>query len=310
MRKSSYLEILPRVTLNEWKFIRSLTSAWSLRDIARKSRLPVSTVYRILHRFYKKGHVYFILDHRKVNLITLILILPCQSVKKAPPFTVSVRRIYNFGTYTLVTALIPPPLIEKYIDQFNVEPLITVRGYDYLRWSPLSELSTYDPVLRVIKPVFDFEKVRKHYNYLVEPWNRGLVAPDVYDLVLIQGRLRDPFARPVKIYREARRRDLSLLKVSEQVLSYHFNKHVKTMWKGNTAIVFNDVRIVPVRIFYFEGRDAPVFARILSQLPGFYAAIIDVKGSIVVGQPPYYYDEYIMRGAEGFDVEMPFSYFI
>ena len=114
----------------------------------------------------------------------------------------------------------------------------------------------------------------------------------------------------MRIYKEARKRDPSLPQTSEQVLSYHFTKHVKAMWKGNTAIVFNDMKLVPVRIFYFEGKDAPTFARILCQLPGSFTARINVDKALVIGQFPCSYDEYIVSEAEHFDIEMPFSYFV
>jgi len=132
----------------------------------------------------------------------------------------------------------------------------------------------------------------------------------VYDLVLLFGRMRDPFARPLKIYREARLVwDPSLPEASEQVLSYHFTRHLKAMWRGNTAIVFADMERVPVRIFYFEGRDAPLFARILCQLPGAFTAMVDSGKALVVAQFPCSYDEHIMREADGFKVEMPY-YFV
>jgi len=214
------------------------------------------------------------------------------------------------GCYTLVTALIPPPLVDKYINCLNVEPLLAVKGYEYIRWTPLSPLSRYNPEKKSILPIFDFESVKGLYNYSVERWNRGLLAPDVYDLVLLWGRIRKPFARPLKIYKEAKEKwDPSLPEISEQALSYHFTKHLKAMWRGNTAIVLSDMRTVPVRIFYFEGRDAPLFARVLCQLPGAFFATIDSGKALVVAQFPSSYDEHIMREAESFEIEMPY-YFV
>ena len=82
------------------------------------------------------------------------------------------------------------------------------------------------------------------------------------------------------------------------------------MWRGNTALIFADMRIVPIRIYYFEGRDAPLYARLLCQLPGAFSATIDVNKAVVIAQFLCYYDEHIMCEAEGFRVEMPYGYFV
>jgi len=310
MIKNHYLEILPRIKPNEWKFMVSVTRAWTLRDVARISGLSVSTVHRILQKFYEKGSLYFLLDLKKANLLLLALIFPKLDIKEVPPFTVSIREVYNIGTYTLITALVPPPLVEKYIGWFNKEPVLVIRGYEYLRWRPDGGLSKYSAQFERVLPIFNFEVVRKRYSYPVERWSRGFTAPDIYDLILIHGRMRNPLARPMEIYKEVKARDPCLPKISEQLLSYHFTRHVKSMWKGNTAIVFSSMELVPVRIFYFEGKDAPIFARILCQLPGAYTARIDVNKSLVIGQFPCKYDEYILREAETFEIEMPFKYFV
>lgn len=308
--KEGFAELLPRVKQNEWKFMKAATKAWSLREAARISGLSISTLHRMLYNFRRKGQFKFLIDLKKTNLLMLAAIFPKLNIRRAPPFTTTVRDVYNVGSYTLIVALVPPPLVRKYIDYFESEPLIVVEGYEYLRWSPLSPLSKYDPQTGAILPEFDFERVRRLYEYPVEKWDNGLKAPDVYDLVLLQGRMRNPFARPLTIYKEARKKDPSLPEVSEQVLSYHFTRHVKAIWRGNTALVFANMKIIPVRLLYFEGKDAPVFARILCQLPGAFSAIIDVDKALVVGQFPCNYDEYIMREAEGFDVEMPYGCFI
>ena len=179
-----------------------------------------------------------------------------------------------------------------------------------MRWSPLSPLARYCAETKSIIPVFDFEPVVKQYDYPVEVWSNSYRAPDVYDLILLQGRIRHPFARPLAIYKEMKKIDPTIPNTSEQVLSYHFNKHVKTVWKGNTALIFVDTRLVPIRIYYFEGKDAPLFARILCQLPGAFSATIDIDKAIVIAQYPCIYEAYIMQEAETFSIEMPHGYFI
>ena len=298
-----------KVMPNEWRTMVALTRAWTLREVARISGLPVSTVHRILRRLYSKGLVYFMVDMRKVNLLPMVAVFPKHRVDRAPPFTVSVREVYNMGTHVLVTGLVPPPFTNDYLAWFDREPVVAVRGYEYVRWSPLSPLSRYDPGLRALVPVFELEGAIEACRGPVERWDRGLAAPDVYDLVLLQGRMRNPFARPLKTYAEARARDPSLPEASEQVLSYHFTRHLKAMWRGNTAIVFADMRMVPVRVFYFEGKDAPALARALCMLPGAFGAVVEPRRALLIAQFPCSYDEHVMRAADGLDVEMPY-YFV
>ncbi len=310
VRKSDYLGGLPRITPTEWRFMNAVTRAWSLREVSRISGLSVSTVHRVLKRFYAKGRIYFMVDYKRLNLLPLCAIFPRLDVNEMPPFTVAVRTLYNFGEYTLVTALVPPPFVDKYLASFDKEPIVVVRGYERLSWRPDGGLTKYSPEKELLEPVFDFEGARKRFMYPVEKWEGSLKAPDIYDLVLLQGRLKNAFARPVKIYREARKRTPELPPASEQVLSYHFNRHLKPIWKGNSAVVYADMKQIPMKIFYFEGRDAAVFARILCQLPGFYSAIIEGRKAMLSGQPPSSYEEAIMREAGSFDVEMPLGYFV
>lgn len=298
-------ELLPKISEREWRVLKAATRAWSIRELSRLSGLPLSTVYRILKRFTEKGKFKFLIDFKKANLLPLIAVFPKLKIRVAPPFTRAVRVVYSMGSYTFVSALVPPPFIEKYLNSFSAEPIFVVKGYEYIMWSPLSPLTEYSVELKKPIPIFDFESLVKQYDYLVEPWSNGYRAPDIYDLVLLQGRVRNPFARPLTIYSEARRLDPSLPAVSEQVLSYHFNKHVKAMWRGNTALIYADTRVLPIKVYYFEGRDAPLFARLLCQLPGAFSAIIDIDRAAVIAQYPCIYEAYIMREAEYFKVEMP-----
>ena len=309
--KLDFTSLLPKISLNEWKVMKAVTRAWSLRDVARISRLPVSTVHNILSNFREKGRLQFLFDQKKTNLLVLVVIFPKFKTNTVPPFTRAIRVVYNMGSYILVSALIPPAFVEKYLSYFDSEPLVVVRGYEHIRWNPMSPLTKYNPATNTLMPLFNFEPLVKQYNYPVKSWNNGYRAPDIYDLVLLQGRIRNPFARPLAIYREAKELfDPNLPDVSEQVLSYHFNRHVKAVWKGNTALVFTDMRLIPVKIYYFEGKDAPLFARILCQLPGALSATIDVDKAVVIAQYPCYYEAYIMQEAEYFKVEMPCPPFI
>ena len=196
---------LLKVSETEWKFIKAATKAWTLREANRLSQLPISTVHRVLRNFYRKGQLKFLVDLRKANLLPLIAVFPRLEIRVAPPFTRAVRVVYNMGSHILVSALVPPPFVKKYLSYFDTEPLFVVKGYEYTVWSPLSPLTEYSPETRSLLPVFNFEPVAELYDYLVKLWSNSYRAPDIYDLVLLQGRMRNPFARPLAIYCEAKK---------------------------------------------------------------------------------------------------------
>lgn len=64
---------------------------------------------------------------------------------------------------------------------------------------------------------------------------------------------------------------------------------------------------MPFRVFYFEGNEAHIVARILINLPMFMTALIDTKNSLVVGQPPGYIYEKLYKIISMFDIEMPLN---
>ena len=95
--------------------MKAVTRAWTLHEVAKISSLPVSTVHRMLSNFRVKGRLHFLFNLKKANLLVLLAIFPKLNIKVASPFTRAVRDVYNMGSYTLVTALIPPPFVKKYL---------------------------------------------------------------------------------------------------------------------------------------------------------------------------------------------------
>ena len=82
------------------------------------------------------------------------------------------------------------------------------------------------------------------------------------------------------------------------------------MWKGNTAPIYSGMRLTLVKIYYFEEKDAPLYTRILCQLPGAFSAIIELGKAILVAQFSCSYEKHIMRQADTYDIGMPRRYYI
>ncbi|RLE75713.1 MAG: hypothetical protein DRJ56_05285, partial [Thermoprotei archaeon] len=51
-------------------------------------------------------------------------------------------------------------------------------------------------------------------------------------------------------------------------------------------------------------KDAPALARALCMLPGAFGAVVEPRRALLIAQFPCSYDEHVMRGVEGLDVEL------
>ena len=139
----------------------------------------------------------------------------------------------------------------------------------------------------------------------VKEWSYSYNAPDPIDLAIILGKQKHPYKSLLSIIRRVRKYDSNFPILSKQVLSYHYKKHVLKYWVYNTVNLYLDSAYVPFRLFYFEGPEAHIVARILVRFPSFYRALIDKEKAIVFGQPTGYILENIYKIISMFDIETP-----
>ena len=302
------VECLEVIKLNkvEWKILNEITYSWTIRELSRKTNLPFSTLYRYLKSLRAKGSIIFQPDYRKMNLLPTCMLIPDTPLKEVPTFTFSLRKVYGLKPYILITALLPPSFINKYLNSLDADILFIVRGYEYLRWQLNTGFTLYFPNEGLLLPVFDnVIHFIKEASRPIEKWEESLDSPDVIDLAIIQKKMRDPFIRAKDAIEQARKVDPTFPRITKQAISYHVKKHVKNMWLGNTIHFFFDTSHVPMRIYYFEGKDAAAVARTLVNIPGFFNAVIDDDKSLVVGQPPCHIHENIHKLFSMFDIDMP-----
>ncbi|RLE63781.1 MAG: hypothetical protein DRJ38_06750 [Thermoprotei archaeon] len=298
------------ITSKEWQILNAIRYSWTVRELARKAELPYSTAWRILNSIGKKGKVYFMPNYKNMNLLPLAVITKKDvRITEVSSYTVSIREIYGLKTKRkLIYALIPSPYVNKFIDTLGLDDIIVVRGYEYIRWTANSGFFVYVPNVGVLMPVYgNIEETLPKYAYPVEKYE-GLKAPDKIDLAIIQGKMRDAFMTPSNAIKHAIRVDPSFPRISKQLISYHALKHVKARyWRGNTINFFYPMDKIPIRIWYFKGRDAPIISRILVSIPSFFTATIDVEDALVIGQPPCYMLEDLYKWIFTLfeDVEMP-----
>jgi len=296
-----------RLTKKEWYFIKAAQHSESLADIAKQLRMPYATIYKIYKVLKSKASFNYVVNYKKMNLIHITLFFDgYQALETIHKLSISLRRIYGTKPYIMVSAFVPYIFKDDYIDSFERKPVKVIYGYEVHKWRPDSCFSLYWEESNTIIPIFNV--FSENYNKFSKPVTiNGYThyAPDKIDTAIILRKQQYPFESLVKSIRYIRRYDPNFPILSKQVLSYHYKRHVRRFWRYNSVIPLYDSSLVPFRVFYFEGREAPVLARILINLPMFYLATIDVDKAVLIGQPPCHTFENIYRIISTFDVEMP-----
>ncbi len=289
----------------EWRILNSIRGAWTIRELARLSGVPYSTVNKVLERFRRIAHFKFRAKYRDMGLLPLHVF--AEGDGQPPPYTLMKSRLHGAHSITLYTALVPVALVDTYLESLEDEPLAVVRGYELRHWEPSPRFNVYSD--GVLRPRYGFYEDVAIYSAPVEPYSETPRPPDKVDLMIISMKMADPFMRPSTIMEHALEMDSSLPRLSSQTLSYHTVHHVKErLWDGNAAcLCLERAWKVPRRVFYIEGERAPLAARMLVNLPGFSYAALDVGKAIVVGYPLCGYFEEIYRLFTGLGVKMPFG---
>jgi len=185
----------------------------------------------------------------------------------------------------LYTALLPADegTMERWMAHFE-ERAIIVRGLERRFWSPSSVATTYEGgfIYGDTDAIKKLEEVKRESSSRISIANESKL--DVVDLLIYGMKAKWPFSSLREI-EHASEKYLGK-RISHQLLSWHFRKHVLRLWTGNRVWLYTDLDQVPYRVIYLEGRDAPAVARALVQLPWFHTAYIDMDRALVSGQPP------------------------
>lgn len=289
----------------EWSVIHNIPYSLRISEIAGKAELPYSTTYKILEALRQRGKISFIPSYWSMGLLPIAVIVRGDlSSRKPPPYTLSVRRLFGHHRYTLFTAVVPREMVDRYLRSLEGDRVALVRGFELAMWLPSSRLTLYSADFGTMIPAYSYI-----YGELLEN-TRPVRMPkfggeklDWLDVAIIVKKMDYAFTKLTEV--KAFLEKSYGVKVSKQVLSYHFKNHVVRHWVHNTVSLYLDMRLVPFRIFMLEGPAAPAVARTLTKIPYFYTAYIDVDKAIVVGQPPCSMHEELYEMLSSVDVEMP-----
>jgi len=247
------------------------------------------------------------LNYQKLGLIPTFVILDSKEYEgdSLPPYTISIRRIYLPEPAILIIGLVPFEHIDNYISTLPGRKRDIIKGYEYQRWIYDDNLIQVERISKgiILKPIENFEDRMYHFfGPVFQPQKQR--PPHWVELVIMFGKQIDPFIPLTKAYRLALKYDSSLPRISKQSLSYHNQIIKRKYWLGNRATIFRPMNLTPVSAFIVKGKYAPVFARILVRMPGFFSAMIEQDKAVIIGQPDCGYIETIYRNAYSFNLEI------
>lgn len=295
-----------RLSSSEWKVIKAIPDAIKIQDISRKTGLPYTSVHSIVERLKSRIAMRFSINFRRIGLIPISVLLPFDSIKKVStekiPYTYTVREVVGTRRYVFCSAIVPERHLEDYLDVLPEDPIIIIKALEECNWTP--EVSRLSKFINN-KLVMDFRNI---YDVLIDnsyeiPEEEGRVRLDDLDLFIYEHKNIYAFTKLSEIQRKIKRKPAPSL----QLLGYHFKSHLLPLWRGNIVRLYLDMRITPMRIFFFRGRDSPMLARTLVETPYFLTAHIDYERACVTGQPPCVVHEQIYELISGLNVEMPFG---
>lgn len=261
--------------------IKAVETSLTVTGVSQKSNLSIYTVSRVLSEIKQgvKGiAIRFEVELERAGIISVATISK-RNIEKLP-FLQSFRVLRLLGRKLyLYTALLPgEKAIDEWLSNFE-EGALTVRSLERRFWSPSSPATVHDG--KFVHGDLDHVTASERDPPKLPKMDTVM---DEIDVLLYWGKSKWPYTSLREIADESER--YLGRKVSHQLLSWHFRNHLLKLWSGNRIRLYADLNMVPYRLLYLEGRDAPAVARALTQLPWFHTAYIDLDRAIVSGQPP------------------------
>ena len=274
----------------EEKIVRNLTSARSLRELARLSETSLSTVQYVLQRLTKRGEIRWIPRHSFFGLIKVGMVfdieetLPTLSEEALPNGVAATYELLGLGRrYLFVSGVFPRKLLDKALRK--VEGILNLKlGEKVLA----REYIVRYPGIRTLRGDADEKQLKNLLERSRIPLRESEPprVPDKIDLMLLAGKETfGPFIRLNEIYRKLGKQ-AGLVNISRQVLSYHYKHHVLPGWLYNTFIEYLPTSEIPLRLIILKGRDAPALARALMRIEHALEAYIDRYSALVIAQYP------------------------
>jgi len=294
------------------KVIFHLSYAKTIRELARLTKIPPTTVQNILAKLTKIGKIKFVPDYSYFGLINLAVIVqsnyPIQ-LRKSIIGTKAVREFRGIGfKATVIRALVPYVLKQKYLEELkntiDGDIIAVVESKEYISWKPDEDIMVYldfnrlTPVIDKLFKILEQEKTPPQYR----PNNK---TPDEIDLKILAGKLAwGPYIRPYTIIKKLNTLENKPIP-PKQTISYHYINHVLKGWKYNTYHIYYPSNKIPFMALYLKGPEAPALARALMTFPVSFYAYIDTDQAYLSVQYPCHILNDIFNLTSAANVEAP-----
>ena len=277
-----------KLTLSEYKIIKAIPKALTLKEIADTTGYSLPYVSRKIKQLYFNKAVlfYFKPDFLKMGLVPTIIILPYKRRiierfrRNEYIYTLSLSHIANgIDDYLLIYAAPPAQYVEEYIYSLPAKPIAYYTDLDTYYWRPdktrLTIFKRKDLSTNWDRLYNEYENRKKNIEDITN--KRERVRLDNIDLFIL-AKLRKNLFTPISKIGE-------MLGISQQLASYHFRKHVLRTWDHNVVKILFDVKKVLVKIHKFVFRnyvDAYAFANTISQSPYNIVVFMSTKEPLII----------------------------
>jgi len=286
--------------MNRLEILSVLATSLSLRQAARRLKIPHSTLARIVRKLEERGRFKALFNYAALGLVPSIIIaewspLPSRIIEG----TVSIREGYSPGSRVLlIVSLTPYTLLDSYyiprLKEMGVTPYVVIRGLEYIKWNPSTAPVTYIEQYQKLKkgyfngifiPIYaELEKRVFSENNPPRKLNYSQRAPDPYDLALIFNSWINSPWKPKRIPIHALKDGLK--PIDAKRISDHWRKHLLPYWLYNTYTPFLDLSRIPLRVLVLSGKDSYGVARALASIPYTYSSFIDINKVAIILQAP------------------------
>jgi len=272
--------IIIRISESEYGILKNIPKALHYTEVAEKAGFTVAYVSVKIKDLMNKARITFIPDYWKMGLIPSFMLFEDKGYSVEyfeKPYVMSIGKIIGEKEYFFVKAVIPEEHLKTYIDIFREKPVFHEIGLVEFHWNPASPLVVYSREGFDAK-LEDFTKVFEKELEQVEIFTVSKrVSLDELDLYIIKEKMRDPFKSLTSMGKSVEK--------SQQLVSYHFHKHVFPLWKYNAVTLYQDYKSNPLGLYFFEfpdARTAKGFARALTYLPYTYITFLSTSRPLVI----------------------------
>ena len=264
-----------RFTKSEYEILKAMVTSLSYAEVARKTGFTIPYISRKVRDLYSRVYLSAWFDYRAMGLTQVFI--EARYDKKVvealaeiqPPYILSASHMFRGKRDSLLLySLLPEPYVDKVVEAMPLEDKEVLVPLIYFRWRPDEAMLTRFAEGRIVG---DVERIPEAYaSVRVEEKVSTLrVLPDEIDLAIFSKLLQNPYANLIDVARA--------LGVRQQVVSYHFLRHVRPLWLFNAVVLDFDPEEMPLKIYwiYTDSADsAKALAKALVQTPYFPTAFV------------------------------------